>query len=905
MSETVDILAPDPATGHMLPATVAAEDLAQAKQAGAVLRPAKGVYEDEFGGGLGQAASAIFGAGRMASGGLMDAALIDGAGLVGGDQAAADMRHGLNVAKDTNPLATMGGEAAGLFIGAGEGVTGAGQVAEEAATGLLGKGLLGSVGSMGLRGATEGALLGAQQQLSEDALGNVDHNGEKLFASAAKNALIGGAVGGGLGALGHFGSEAVAAFKHGPGPRSTGLLDDVAGMPGLGQPMREEVGAQESLIKDLQKTGLTSDEAASLAGDVKTLARARTAGGPLSGVLDDVASRFATAKANGNAERLEVLEHGFLDASRSLGSHEQEVSNQALALTKHGTDLMRAEETLNRINFTERPEQFAKLLDPAKIDVAADAAARMTQKVDALVSQFERESMLGGEAVQMRQIRKTLNSTYAKQASLIDATTGAARENAMRDLYMDTYRLKQKVQELSGFGKDLHRLTPAESMFRNVGEELRTGLEDEAAWGKAGTANREWNETFSQALPRRQDFAQRFGVSIDQAAGVPKPEVDFDKARSFLKGLTGHELEDGALQGTKSAGAYTDGIRARLGALEKHADMSAADRAVFDKARASADKFDEAFATARKESAIVARLRTQALEEQGKSLGGVLGLATDVMTRPLQTMERLGAIRAATERFEKMIEGGINRFFEGKGSALMRRAEDTTSKLRGASRPAEAVGKEIGDLRELAASAPAMEARVQQLVGTMGDHAPKTASAMATVGLRALTYLASQAPQGRTETRLGMLKPTTRYSAQDLAVYETKRTAAFHPETVLTEMRAGKLNREGIKTVKAVYPQMFAQMQNLARTQIYAMEQKGTLDAMPYAQKAALATLLEVAADGTWKPDFMALMQSTKAPPPAPAAVPNAAEGGGRRPVKINTEVFETEAQQVEGRNAA
>lgn len=891
-------------------ATVPQADLAQAIAAGATpaSAPVEGAYEKEFGGGLGQTVSAIFGAGRMASGGTLDAALIDGAGLLGGEKSAEEMRHGLNVAKETNRYATMGGEAAGLFIGAGEGVMGAGQVAEELGAHAFGSGLMGKIASMGLRGGTEGALLGYQRAISEDDLGNVDHNGEKLFAAATKDALIGGGIGAGIGALTGLGSmalrgaEGLGAASHAPGPRANGLLDEVTGgTPGAGRPLMEEASAQESFVKELQKTGLPSDEAASLADATKAMARARTSGGPLSGLIDDKAADFAMAHAKGNVDRLETLQRGYLDASRSLGGHEQAVTDQALALSKHGTELMRAEEAFNRINFTERPEHFAKLLDPSKMTAASDAAARLTQRVDDVVSSFERERIMGGEAVQVRDLRRSLTSLYGKQAGLIDATTGAARENALRDMYMDVYRLKQQTQKMAGFGKDVHRLTPSESIFRDVAEDLRVGLEDEAAWGKAGAANREWNETFSQALPRRQDFASRFGVSIDQVSGVPKPEVDFEKARGFLKGLSGNTVEDEALQGTKSATAYTDGIRARAATLEKFADMSPADRAIFDKARATADNFDGAFATARKESAIVSRLRTQALEEQGKSLGGVLGLATDMMTRPLQSIERLGALKAMTERFEKGVENGINRFFEGKGSAFMRQAEGLTSAARGV-RTNDIVAKEIGDLRELAANQPAMEARVQKMLGTMPSFAPKTAQSTGAVALRALTYLASEAPRGRTTVTLGVTTSAIRYSGQDLAVYENKRTAALHPETVVEEMRQGKLNRDGIKAVKTVYPQLFAQMQDMARTQIYRMEQKGLLDKMPYSQKAALATLLEVAPDGTWKPDFMALMQSTKAPPAEPPAANATPKGGGRRPIKLDTDAFATEAQQVEGR---
>lgn len=900
MAELVDITLP---SGEA--AQVPQADLQQAIAAGATPSTADpaGAYEQEFGGGFGQAASFALGAGRTASFGLLDSALIDGAGIAGGETARRDMLHGLNVARDTNKYANLGGEAAGLFLGAGEGVMAAGNMVEEGAAGLLGNGLAGRIGSMGARGAVEGGMLGIQHQITEDTLGDHNYTGEKLFASAEKDALLGGAIGGGLGALGHLGSEALGAMRFKPGPRAAGLLDEVAGVEGAGVRLREEVGQAETLVKDLQKAGATSEQAATMADEVATMARARTAGGPMSDLIDDAGARYATAKAGGNEEMREVLERGFADRAKKLAGHDAVLDTHARSIAEKGTAIMRAEDTLNRVNFTERPDQFAKLLDPSKLDAAADAAARMTQQVDGLVSELETTAMKGGAEVGVRRMRKMLTDTYASHVRAVEATTAGAQGEAMRDLYMNSYKLKQEVGKLAGFGKAEHLRTEGENLFSGVYEKLRTGLEDESVWGKAGAANREWNETFSQALPRRQDFGQKFGVSIDSVSGAPRPEVDFDKARGILSDLRGGEVDD-IRQGVKSAAAFTDGIRARINAIEKYASLSPAETSALTKARGDLEAFETTFASARKEAAIVGRLRTQALEEQGKSLGGVLGLATDIMTRPLQTMERLGVIKAATEKFEKGIENGINRFFEGKGSVFMRRAEGAAEEVRAAVRPREAIAKEIGDLKEIASNQPAMELRVSKMLGDVTHFAPNIGGAAATVALRAMTYLASEAPTGRVEHSLGMAHGKVRYSDSDLAIYETKRNAAYHPETVIAEMKAGKLNRDGIKTVKVVYPQLFAQMQEMARTQILKMDADGKLDAMPYQQKRAIATLLEVAPDGTWQPDFMALMQSTKAPPPPPAAS-GAPQGGGRRPIKLDTGAFATEAQQIEGRNAA
>jgi len=274
----------------------------------------------------------------------------------------------------------------------------------------------------------------------------------------------------------------------------------------------------------------------------------------------------------------------------------------------------------------------------------------------------------------------------------------------------------------------------------------------------------------------------------------------------------------------------------------------------------------------------------------------VLGLAQDLLTKPGRQMERLGALKATTDRLEKAIAGGMKRFFDGEGAAVAKAFERPIE-----SRTRDVMTKEIGELREVAQNPANLQVRIGKMLGDIPSFAPKIGSAAAIVAMRALTYLATQAPTPRVDQQMLSTKPTMRYSDQELSVYENKRQAAFHPETVIAELQAGKLNRDGIKTVKAVYPQLFAQMQDTARTQLMEMERKGLLDRMPYQQKAAIASLLEIAPDGTWKPDFMAMMQATKAPPPPPAQ-PQAPSGGAGRPIKMDTSVLSTEAQTIEGR---
>lgn len=909
----VAITAPDPTTGRMMPATVPEADLAAALAAGAKQAPKQGAYEKEFGGALGQAASAAFGAGRMVSGGAMDGLLIEGANIAGGESARADMLHGLRVAKETNPYATLGGEAAGLLIpGAGKGLSAAGAGLESAVAGGIGEGLLGKVAGMGARGVLEGGALGAQHEISEQTLGDVGFNGEKVFAAAGKDALLGGGIGAGFGVVSHFGSEALGAFRARRGPQPAALLDDVAGVEGAGQGLRDEARASEGLVSDFQKAGATSEQGAVLADEAKALAKAKAAGdSALGGFIDARAQQLAKLRAGGNADLEEVFMKGYEANASTLAHQEGNLDNIARKLADKGTQVMRnMEDVVNDAQFTQKAGNMAKLTDPSKWEAARDTATKALQDTDAVLSGLEQTASKGGQEGAVRNLRKQLTDFYTANERIAEGMTGQATENATRDFFMRMDALKRSVDKFAGHGTSAFGRTEASHEFRALADRLRSSLEDEAVWGPAGAAQRETNATFSLAKGRRDDFGRRFAVSVDQVSGVPVPELDAGKIKAVLRQLEGAEGD----QAVKTTEAFIDGLRARTDAVERHFSLDAGQASKLAKGKASLDEFATTFAESRKEASVISRLRAQQLEEHGHGLGGVLGLAQSIMSKPLQQMERLGALKAATERFEKSISNGIGRFFEGKGSKLKTpeldagkvksalRQLDPEGESRAAPRAKTVVANEIGDLREVAANPAMMQSRVGKMLGDIGSFAPNIHGSAATVAMRALTYLASEAPAPRADQQMLATKPLLRFSDQQIHVYETKRNAAFHPETVVADMQAGKLNRDGIQTVKVVYPQMFAMMQDTARTQLIAMEQKGLLDKMPYAQKAAIATLLEVPPDGTWTPDFMALMQSTKAPRPAAASAPAPGEGVSKRAIKMDTKVFETEAQQVEGR---
>jgi hypothetical protein len=192
---------------------VAAENLQAARAEGARVASQEEIDAAAYRSGLAGAASTADALARGATFGLSDKIQVEGARLLGGDEAASQMAAKGRILRDEFADTTGAAEFAGGFLlpvpggGAAKGLGGA------AAKGLVGaaertvgKGALTFALEHALPGAIaagwDGAVMGAGQAMSESALGDHDLTAEKLVAGAEKGALFGAAIGGGLGFLG-------------------------------------------------------------------------------------------------------------------------------------------------------------------------------------------------------------------------------------------------------------------------------------------------------------------------------------------------------------------------------------------------------------------------------------------------------------------------------------------------------------------------------------------------------------------------------------------------------------------------------------------------------------------------------------------------------------------------------
>lgn len=298
------------------------------------------------------------------TGGLATAAEHEALRALGGDAAAKAYAKNVADVKQAHGTAYGAGMAAGVVgdIASGGALSPLGGAVEGAAarglSGVASRGVLGRAlatgGALAARGAAEGAVIGAANQISEDSLGDRDIAADKVFAAMGLGALTGGVSGGVLGAGGSLAAS----------------------------------GARGALSRVLSKGAEAATEAASTAEG--TIAKAAAPEqGPLSKLLggkgDDVAKDIAQDRAfRATGGRKEFVK----EANKYLPNGTNDVGE---VLLRHG--VLSADEGLLRGALSGTPEAMLP-----KVTAAGDA---MGQRLGQITSSSPATIRAGdiGEAI--------------------------------------------------------------------------------------------------------------------------------------------------------------------------------------------------------------------------------------------------------------------------------------------------------------------------------------------------------------------------------------------------------------------------------------------------------------------------------------------------------------------------
>jgi hypothetical protein len=791
--KTVDIVDEDGSVS-----TIAARDLGAAQKEGARVAAPEEVQaartRAQYGDTAGELKAGAAGAARGLTLGISDRVLTS----LGGDET----RRSLAALREANPTASLGGELAGAIApvvlsgGAaapeefaalgGRGL--ASGAAERGAARLLGgeaESLAGRIAqqaiSKGVGASVEGALYGAAEANTEAALSdNPDALAEKLMAHMGRGAMLGGLLGGGLGA----GAEIL-----GTGARAGVRLASGA---------REGESVAQALDRRSGELAWRS------AGGTKAMARG--------------ADRFA-----GGADEVGKIwrdEAPGLAGKRSFREMTREDLNVASA---RGKEAAGAQLDARLAELDEIAARRGAL--PRAIDVGAD--------IERVASEL---SGRAGTGPVVEKLQNFARDIY-KITGVIDGAGEVANADArvtfrqLRDFRVDADRIwagNSVDPSLMGYKAEFKKA-------RDLMEERLTKDGDRLAQAEGA----EFAKGYEEAKRRYQAFA-----ILEKAAGSGTAA----EATNRLLSLTDNIVGSGAAQIGAAVGSLLGAPGAAAGAAIGGAAGALANRAM-------RRRFDF--------------------------------VASDLMSQA----SKLGDVQATAARVDARLREGVKGFLRSgavEGSTSDRRA-----------RPRQPRYEDVAPtIMALKANPAAAQQIVDRVIAPVTHPAPQAAVALAAKMAAGLSYLTAHAPEThrdpyRPQQHLAKTSPPN-----DLEVEEfERRLAAFlDPESVVDDMKEGRITPEGVETLQTVYPEIFQRLVETVKD-----ETTEKRDELEFDQLAQMSTLTGFPLDEFLTDETLDALQATY---DTPAANTNLEQQAARPPARpIQLAAPQSGAQQIEARS--
>ena len=497
----------------------------------------------------GQIATAGLSALKGYTAGLSDVGIISGAKalepfLPGATQSTRDT---LNALYDTNRYTSAIGNVAGTvggFFGPGSVIKGISALGQATQSTKLVAGLanlaskapiIGGAGSgavkLGAGSAVEGSLFAVGQTLSEYDLGKTDDVAESLLANAKNNAIVGGAIGGGLGAIGGAAKSTLG-----------GLFANKTAKPAAQttEQVTDELAAQaQGVLKPIQITSV-ADEVGVLPGAAGTKTAPVppvTPPGippvqePLPSTAKEFIDRFGkkVVDVTGNMKNFSAADQAALEQVFNKGNLAREAlldpkkfkaavyDDIAQAATQLDDNAITASKGLNEAIDAFEPDINSSLQAINNIDTKLQT---LRKNIEAKPSEY-----------QARQLQ-ILDLTERRLASLVD-TTKPEGLSTTRNVFKDLREYKQELFSDTTAGlKSANRLstgsdTNAAKVYDEIYDAINTNLKDEKLFGDVGKSLAE------------MDMAHRVRLQIQQ---------DLRKAGVLTKDNRGYVVNDRAAQ---------------------------------------------------------------------------------------------------------------------------------------------------------------------------------------------------------------------------------------------------------------------------------------------------------------------------------------------------------------------
>lgn len=808
---------------------------------------------------------ALAGAARGLSLGLSDEAAVG----LGGETARKRLLDYQAYAPAASTIGELGGIVGGALLG-DEAALGSipnavgrlGGAAERFVARGLGEGGLAKGAGVLARGATEGAVFGTGNAISESALHNTDLSGEAIIGGAAHGAL-GGMVASGL--L-HGAGRAFGALRRPSAEAYDALAAREFGeaAPGVGREMAAKARAhpEDVLVAEGAATGGPYRAPGGVYDTLGEVVANR--GGENAGKLRDI-WRNRQVALNDGAERLENLQRDF-----SKAINEQQAAASVTDAATFGE---------SKVN------HMAKLVarDAAG---AVDAMGLPARPVFDAQAQGVMEWMFKAQEAVNTLAQDTavtkLGPAMKKEFDAQMARLGKALESAdSLKLFKAADDMKRFLGRAAEFGRSARGLPEAprafEALYNGEGG-LRHVLED-GAWGKAAEAQKAVNAATERHISLGRRFQNGFTTEVDSLDGRPIYGANTDKVGAFMGRLT-KAANDLDAQGVRD---MIQSRRAFLDATERNYDHGTQALKAIQAERKALDSMEQTFERATKEASLINQVKRLQGEEKASAIGGWLGLAVDTVSKPITTMRRLAQVEEHTNKVLTKI-GVRSRELANAAPAGAAKANAPAAGAakgggffsmllkdagKGADLGANATGakvmrneheKRVEALTKMQASPGLVTQKVGAALGPLGEAAPKTAGAATSIAINGLNFLASKLPMSRQDpySLTPQFQTGTKASDSEIAQHMRYIEALDNPAGLLDKAFDGKLTPEHVEAVREVYPKLYEQM----RTQVM----QGLVDAkseLPYGRRIQLGILLDLPTDQTLAPDFVSAIQAT------------------------------------------
>ena len=219
----------------------------------------------------------------------------------------------------------------------------------------------------------------------------------------------------------------------------------------------------------------------------------------------------------------------------------------------------------------------------------------------------------------------------------------------------------------------------------------------------------------------------------------------------------------------------------------------------------------------------------------------------------LDRATRLRQVETQAASIDRKIEKGVRSFFAPaqvpRGTAAVP-AIATAPLAVSYSRAVERVKSHEADPQKLAA-------RMATRIGDLADHAPKVSAAAAAIEARKVSYLASKIPPGHRPMeglQPHLAKP--KVSDAEKAKFLRHVRGAEEPLSILDDLKAGKLSREGIDAVRTLYPSLYEGVRSRALESLAKSKEP-----VPYQKQVQLGILFGAATHPSLRPQTITQLQ--------------------------------------------